>query len=209
MAQVNPRCVGRWLSILAIVLGAASIAQAGPVTDQLKGDLGRVFRVIDETSAARAGSGGIDISARRAAIRTAAAPAFDWREMASRSLGLHWQKRTEEEREEFVKVFGELVERAHIAQLERYSGEAIKYVGERVEGDLAMVYTRFVTKQSKEIPVDYRLINNRDARWRIYDLVVEGVSLVSNYRSQFDKTIRTSSYGELLKRLRAQEVASR
>lgn len=208
MAQVNPRGLGRWLSILAIVLGAASSAQAGPVTDQLKGDLGRVFRVIDETSVARAGSAGIDISARRAAIRTAAAPAFDWREMASRSLGLHWQKRTEEERAEFVKVFGELVERAHIAQLERYSGEAIKYIGERVEGDLALVYTRFVTKQSKEIPVDYRLIN-RDARWRIYDLVVEGVSLVSNYRSQFDKTIRTSSYGELLKRLRAQEVASR
>ncbi len=208
MAQANPRGVGRWLSILAIVLGAASGAQAGPVTDQLKGDLGRVFRVIDETSAARAGAAGIDISARRAAIRTAAAPAFDWREMASRSLGLHWQKRTEEERAEFVKVFGDLVERAHIAQLERYSGEAIKYIGERVEGDLALVNTRFVTKQSKEIPVDYRLIN-RDGRWRIYDLVVEGVSLVSNYRSQFDKAIRTSSYGELLKRLRAQEVASR
>lgn len=208
MAQKNPRGVWLWLSMVAIVLGATSGAQAGPVTDQLRGDLNRVFRVIDETSVARASAAGIDISTRREAIRLAAAPAFDWREMASRSLGLHWQKRTEAERTEFVNVFGELIERAHISQLERYSGESIRYTGERVEGDLAMVNTRFVTKQSKEIPVDYRLIN-REGRWRIYDIVVEGVSLVNNYRSQFDKVIRTSSYAEMLKRLRDKDVAAR
>lgn len=208
MAQTNSGGVWQWLSILALVLGSASGAQAGAVSDQLRGDLGKVFRVIDETSVARAGTDGIDVSARREAIRTAAAPVFDWREMASRALGLHWQQRTEAERAEFVRVFGELIHRSYIAQLERYSGEAIKYVGERVEGDLAMVNTRFVTKQTKEIPVDYRLIN-RDGRWRVYDVVVEGVSLVNNYRSQFDKVIRTASYPELLKRLRDKEVASR
>ena len=107
-----------------------------------------------------------------------------------------------------MQVFGDVIQRSHITQLERYSGEAIKFVSERVEGGLAMVGTRFVTKQSQEIPVDYRLIN-RDGRWRIYDVVVEGVSLVSNYRSQFDKVIRTSSYPELVKRLRDKDVASR
>src|SRR6185436_8132172 len=98
MAQGKFRGVWRWLSILAIVLGAASGAQAGPVSDQLKGDLAHVFRVIEETSVARAGADGIDLSARRDAIRAAAAPAFDWREMASRTLGRHWQPRSEAER---------------------------------------------------------------------------------------------------------------
>ena len=208
MAQTNPGGVWRWLSIVAIVLGAAASVHAGPVMDQLRDDLGTVFKVIEETSVVSAGADGIDVSARREAIRVAAAPVFDWREMASRSLGRHWLPRTEAERDEFVQVFGDLVNRAYITQLERYSGEAIKYVSERVEGDLAAVSTRFVTKQSQEIPVDYRLIN-RNGRWRVYDVGVEGVSLVNNYRSQFDKVIRTSSYPELVKRLRDKEVASR
>jgi len=197
MAQANSRGVWRWLSILAIVLGAASSAQAGPATDQLKDDLGRVFRVIEDTSVERAGAAGIDLSARRDAIRTAATPGFDWREMASRSLGRHWPPRSEAERVEFVLVFGDFIHRAYITQLERYSGEAIKFISERVEADLALV-----------TPVDYRLIN-RDGRWRVYDVVVEGVSLVGNYRTQFDKVIRTSSYPDLVKRLRDKDVASR
>jgi phospholipid transport system substrate-binding protein len=208
MAQANPRGVWRWLSILAIVLGAASSAQAGPATDQLKDDLGRVFRVIEDTSVERAGAAGIDLSARRDAIRTAATPGFDWREMASRSLGRHWQPRSEAERVEFVLVFGDFIHRAYITQLERYSGEAIKFISERVEADLALVNTRFVSKLGQETPVDYRLIN-RDGRWRVYDVVVEGVSLVGNYRTQFDKVIRTSSYPDLVKRLRDKDVASR
>src|SRR6185503_19609507 len=207
MAQERFRGVWRWLSILAIVLGAVSGAQAGPVSDQLKGDLAHVFRVIEETSLARTSADGIEVSARREAIRAAAAPAFDWREMASRTLGRHWQARSEAERAEFVLVFTDLSHRAYIVQLERYAGEAIKFISERVEGDLSLVTTRFVSKQGHEFPVDYRLVN-RDGRWRVYDVVVEGVSLVSSYRTQFDKVIRTSSYPELVKRLRDKDVAS-
>lgn len=208
MAQPSPRGGWWWLAILAFVLGAATSAQAGPVTDQLKGELARVCRVIEETSVARAGAPGLDLSARREAIRIAAEPVFDWREMASRVLGRHWQPRSEVERTEFVRVFGDLINRAYIVQLERYSGEAIKFVGERVEGELALVNSRFVTKQSQEIPVDYRLVN-RAGRWLVYDVVLEGVSLVGNYRTQFDKVIRTSSYPEMLRQLRDKEVASR
>ena len=208
MAQTNPGGVWLWFSIVAMVLAAAPGAQAGPVTDQLRDDLGTVFRVIEESSVANAGAEGVDVSARRQAIRAAAAPVFDWHEMASRSLGRHWLPRSEAERTEFVQVFGDLINRAYITQLERYSGEAIKYISERVEGGLAAVSTRFVTKQNQEIPVDYRLIN-RNGRWRVYDVGVQGVSLVNNYRSQFDKVIRTSSYPELVKRLRDKDVASR
>jgi phospholipid transport system substrate-binding protein len=207
-----PRAVGRtmwlWISIV-VVLGPAAGAQAGPVTDQLKVDLTRVFRVIEETGGVPSQrEAAITVEARRSAIRSAADPAFDWREMASRSLARHWQPRTEAERAEFVQLFGDLIQRSYITQLERYSGEPIRYVGERVEGDLGVVSTRFVTKQSQEIPVDYRLLS-RDGRWRVYDVVVEGVSLVGSYRSQFDKVIRTSSYPELVKRLKDKEAATR
>ena len=208
MTTVNLRGGWRWLAIVGMVLGAVSGAQAGPVTDQLRDDLARVFRVIEETSVERAGANGIDVGKRREAIRRVAAPVFDWREMTSRTLGQHWQARSEAERTEFVQIFSDLVNRAYITQLERYSGEAIRYISERIEGDLGGVSTRFVTKQGREIPVDYRVIS-RDGRWRIYDVVVQGVSLVSNYRSQFDKVIRSSSYPELVKRIRDKDVAAR
>jgi phospholipid transport system substrate-binding protein len=208
MATMNFRGGWRWLSIIGMVLGAVSGAQAGPATDQLRDDLAQVFRVIEETSVERAGANGIDVGKRREAIRSAAATVFDWREMASRTLGQHWQARSEEERTEFVQVFSDLVNRAYINQLERYSGEAIRYLSERVEGDLGGVRTRFVTKQGREIPVDYRVIS-RDGRWRVYDVSVQGVSLVSNYRSQFDKVIRSSSYPELVQRIKDKDVAAR
>jgi phospholipid transport system substrate-binding protein len=208
MAKMNPRGAWRWLSVVVIVLGATSAAQAGPLTDRLKDDLGRVFRVIEDTSVERAGADGIDLGKRRDAIRSAAAPVFDWREMASRTLARHWQARSEAERAEFVRVFRDLVHRAYITQLERYSGEDIRYISERIEGDLGVVSTRFVTRQSREIPVEYRLLS-RDGRWRVYDVSVEGVSLVSNYRSQFDRVIRSSSYPELVKRIMDKDFASR
>lgn len=208
MTTVNLRGGWRWLAIVGMVLGTVSGAQAGPVTDQLRDDLAQVFRVIEETSVERAGANGIDVGKRREAIRRVAAPVFDWREMTSRTLGQHWQARSEAERTEFVQIFSDLVNRAYITQLERYSGEAIRYISERIEGDLGGVSTRFVTKQGREIPVDYRVIS-RDGRWRIYDVVVQGVSLVSNYRSQFDKVIRSSSYPELVKRIRDMDVAAR
>src|SRR4029450_6879196 len=143
---------------------------------------------------AQAGRGGARVSA---AVGDAPYTVLDWLEMASRSLALHWQARSEAERAEFVQLFGDLIQRSYISQVERYNGAPIRFVGEQVEGDLGVVSTRFVTKQSQQIPVDYRLLS-RDGRWRVYDVVVEGVSLVGNYRSQFDRVIRASSYRDLL-----------
>lgn len=208
MATMNLRGGWRWLAIAGMVLGAVSSVQAGPVSDQLRDDLAQVFRVIEETSVQRAGANGIDVAKRRDAIRSAAEPVFDWREMASRSLARHWQSRSEEERAEFVQVFTDFVNRAYITQLERYSGESVRYISERIDGDLGAVSTRFVTRQGREIPVDYRAIS-RDGRWRVYDVSVQGVSLVNNYRSQFDRVIRDSSYSELVQRIKDKDVAAR
>jgi phospholipid transport system substrate-binding protein len=127
---------------------------------------------------------------------------FDLTEITRRSLGRHWAQRTAAERQEVVTLFGELLERSYLSKIEGYSGERIAFGGEAVQGDQAVVRTRIVTKQGTEIPVDYRLLLRGD-RWLIYDVVIEGVSLVANYRGQFDKIIRNGSFTELLQRLRA------
>jgi len=141
---------------------------------------------------------------RRAAIRRVANDIFDFPEIARRSLGRHWQGRTDRERDEFVTLFGDLLERSYISRIEQYGGERIQFINERVEGDLAVVGTRIITKSGAEVPVDYRLLRRGD-RWLVYDVSIEGVSLVSNYRTQFNKIIQTSSYAELVKRMRAKQ----
>lgn len=187
------------LAVALAVLPLGPIAHAGPVSDQFKTDLTKVLKVIEESE-------GKPTDARRTAIRSAAEPVFDWREMAARSLATHWQARSEAERVEFVRLFTDLIERAYITKVERYSGEPVKFLGEKVDGTLAVVQTRFITSKGQEVPMDYRLIS-RDGRWRVYDVVVEGVSLIGNYRTQFDRVIRTSSYPELVKRLKDKETA--
>jgi phospholipid transport system substrate-binding protein len=163
----------RALALVLIALFWAAGAQASPAGEQFKADLNRVLKVLDETE-------GQPVDVRRAAVRTVAEPVFDWREMASRALAIHWQARTE---------------------VERYTGEAVKFVGDRAEGALAVVQTRLVPTKGPEVPIDYRLIE-KDGRWRVYDVVIEGVSMVANYRTQFDRVIRSSSYAELVKRLK-------
>jgi phospholipid transport system substrate-binding protein len=182
--------------LLVMGLTAAPGGEAGPLTDQFKVDLERVLHVIVES-----GKSGATAVQRREAIRTAAEPAFDWREMSSRSLGVHWQARSEAERTEFVELFRDLIQRSYIIHVERYSGEPVRFTGEKVDGNLGVVNTRVVSREGQEVPIDYRLVN-RDGRWRVYEVLVEGVSLISNFRTQFDKVIRTSGYGELVKRLR-------
>jgi phospholipid transport system substrate-binding protein len=143
---------------------------------------------------------------RRAAIRKEAEVVFDFSETAKRALGRHWQAISEKDRQEFTALFSDLIERAYISKIERYRGERIAYAGEAIDGGLATVRTRFVTKQGTEVPVDYRM-QQRGDRWLVYDVAVEGVSLVNNYRTQFDKIIQTSSYAELVRKMKAAEVA--
>jgi phospholipid transport system substrate-binding protein len=141
---------------------------------------------------------------RRQAVRKIANEIFAWDETAKRALARHWQGRTEVQRQEFVKLFGDLLERSYIARIENYGGEKISYLSDSVDDETAMVRTRIVTKQGSEVPVDYRMLRRGD-RWLVYDVVIEGVSLVSNYRTQFNKIIQTSSYEELVKKMKSKQ----
>jgi phospholipid transport system substrate-binding protein len=180
-----------------LVLGAAAGAQAGPATDRLKPEVERVLGVL-ENPALR---GEAKTQERRQAIRAITDGVFDWTEMARRALGRHWNARTPAEQQEFVGLFRDLIERAYIAKIEKYRGEKLAYAGERSDGDQAMVRTRVETKPGQEVGIDYRM-SRQGSRWMVIDVLVENISLVGNYRSQFDDVIKTSSFEELVKRIR-------
>jgi len=182
-------------TVLALALLVPQILWAGAPTDQLKSYVERVLK----TAQAERGS-----APERATVRKLADQIFDWQEMAQRSLGPHWRERSPAERQEFVPLFADLVERGYISKIEQYDGEKIQYTGERIEGDLATVRTKVITKQGTEIPIDYRMVL-RNGRWMIYDVDIEGVSLVANYRTQFNSVVRRSSYQELVKRMKSKE----
>jgi phospholipid transport system substrate-binding protein len=181
---------------LLLLLGAPR-AWAGAPTDQLKARIDRAIKVLDDQKDAK-------VQERRTAVREIANEIFDFAETAKRSLARHWTPRTPAEREEFVRLFADLLERSYISRIELYGGEKIAYVGETIDGDQAAVRTRLVTKQGTEIPVEYRM-HLRDGKWLVYDVVIEGVSLIANYRAQFNKIITTSSYQELVKRMKTKQ----
>jgi phospholipid transport system substrate-binding protein len=187
---------------LGLLLGPwlAGPASAGPALDQLRAQIDRVIKVLDDPTMKTDGQ----VRERRAAVRKVAEDIFDFQETAKRSLARHWQPRTPAEQAEFVKLFADLLERSYISKIETYGGERIAYLGDTVEGDQAVVRTRIVTRSGSEVPVDYRMLK-RGERWLVYDVVIEGVSLVANYRTQFNKIIQTSSYAELVKKMKVKQ----
>jgi phospholipid transport system substrate-binding protein len=184
---------------LLLLLGAPR-AWAGAPTDQLKTQIDRVIKVLETVENKK----DTKVQERRAAVRKIANEIFDFGETAQRSLARHWTSRTPAEREEFVRLFADLLERSYISRIELYGGEKITYVGETIDGDQAVVRTKLVTKQGTEIPVEYRM-HLRDGKWLVYDVVIEGVSLIANYRAQFNKIITTSSYEELVKKMKTRQ----
>lgn len=182
------------------LLAAVAPAWAGPPTEQLRVQMDRVIKVLEDPELKREGRQ----LERRAAIRRLANEIFDFTETTRRSLGQHWQARTPAEREQFVRLYADLLERSYIGKIELYSGERIVFVGDTIEREQATVRTRLVTKAGTEIPVDYRMHRVGD-RWLTYDVAIEGVSMVANYRAQFNKIIQASGFQALVSKLSEKE----
>lgn len=174
-------------------------AEAGPPTDQLKQRVDEVIRVLDDPSLKA------QPAQRHAAIRKIAENIFDYPNTARRALGTHWNARTPEERKEFVALFADLLDRAYLSKIDLYQGEKVRYTNEAVEGDEVTVKTTLLTPRGTSIPVDYRM-HLVDGRWLVYDVIIEGVSLVSSYRQQFNKIIVTESYPSLLQKMRSKQA---
>jgi phospholipid transport system substrate-binding protein len=191
----------RWraLALMAaalLVLWTPGRSVAGPATDQVKATVDQILKILTDPAL----KGEAKTQERRAKLRQVVLQRFGFTEMSKRSLGRNWNERTPQERKEFVRLFTDLLERAYVDRVEGYTGEKILYIEETVDGTYSEVRSKIVTKKSQEVPITYRLQNN-DSNWEVYDVIIEGVSLVNNYRTQFSKIIRTSSYDELVKKM--------
>lgn len=188
---------------VTMVVGLARLTQAGPPTDQVRARIDRVIQILQDPEMKKESKA----AERRAAVRKVATEIFDFEETAKRSLGRHWQQRSPEERRQFVPLFTDLLEHAYISKIDQYQGEKVSYIGESIEGDLALVRTKIVTPKGSEVPVDYRM-EQRDGHWKVYDVNIEGVSLVANYRTQFEKIIQTSSYQALIDKMKSKAFSA-
>jgi len=192
---------GRRTAALALFLFSAALcvpsaARGGEPTDQIRRAIDRGLEIVKRPDL----KGGAKMEARRALLRKELFPYFDFEEMSRRALGIHWRNRTPQERQEFVKLFQELLENSYAGKIEGYNGEKIVYGKEALDPPYAEVRTKIVTPQGDEYSVNYRLLKGGD-RWRVYDVVIEGVSLVNNYRSQFADLLDRDSFAEMMKKL--------
>lgn len=141
---------------------------------------------------------------RRKALKSSIAQIFDHTEMAKRSMGQNWKELTPAQQKEFTDLFATLLENSYAGKIESYNNEKIVYLKDVVDGDYAEVKSRVITAKRDEFSLDYRLMREGE-RWKVYDVVIEGVSLVSNYRSQFNKIIKAQGYPELVKKMKVKK----
>jgi len=184
-----------WLMVAGVVAAPAT----GP-RETVETAVVRVVEVLQQPEAT-----GPAQSERAAEIKRIARELFDFDEIARRALSRHWAGRTPVQHTEFVGLFTDLLERSYMNRIEAYAGERIVYTGEAVDGPYATVRSKVVTQRKSEVGIDYRL-HLRGSRWQVYDVLIDGVSFVSTYRSQFDRVIQAESYGALVERLRKRSL---
>jgi len=183
------------LAAAALLAWPAPALAGGAATAAVKQTVDEVIRILADEKLKKPDK----IQERRRLLEKVVGARFGYDEMSKRTLAAHWQKLDAKQREEFTELFKRLLTNSYADKVEGYTGEQIHYINERNEGDYAEVRTR-VANGKTEIPLDYRLLN-KGGDWRVYDVVVDGVSLVNNYRGQFAKIIRTSGYDDLVKQL--------
>lgn len=201
IAKSTPFALPLFLVVLTCTIAFGSSGQVSePPTEAVRSTLTEVFRILEDEKLKDPAK----LIPRRHMLEEVIASHFDYTEMSKRALAAHWVPLTTGERAEFVELFKSFLSDRYAEKIEGYSGQQVFYLSERIEGNYAEVRTEL--RSSKvEIPMDYRLFS-KEGRWHAYDIIVDGVSLVKNYRSQFEKIIQTSSYQELVRRLRERTI---
>jgi len=199
--------MGKAFMAWLLVASAVAAPTTGP-REIVQAAVSRVVLAIqraDRESSDRAQASRLAMEQRRLEVRRVAADLFDFDEISRRALSRHWTVRSPEEQAEFVRLFTDLLERTYLGRIESYSGETIVYMGETVDGLFATVRSKVVTRRRGETPLDYRL-HLRDGRWKVYDVLIDHVSFVSTYRSEFSRILQKEPYAALVERLRKQNV---
>lgn len=190
----------RTLAVLGLVIASwlgPAAAVAGAPTDQVRETVEKVLAIVRQPQPASQGQR----SERRERLREVISQRFDFPEMARRSLGSAWRRLDPDQQKDFVRLFTRLLEDSYLDKIEYYHGETVRYTRESAGNDYAQVDTIVVANDGQEYSVNYRL-HDVDGSWKVYDVVIEYISLVNNYRAQFNHVLGRSSVDELLKRIR-------
>ena len=180
-----------------VVTGVAvQSVSAGEATEAMRGTIDEVLRILADKALKQPAKA----NERRQLLEKVVGERFDYEEMSRRSLGASWANQSDKEKQEFVSLFQTLLVNTYADKIESYTGDGVQFLNERNEKEYAEVRTKVLTGKT-EIPLDYRLLN-KGSGWRVYDVVVDGVSLVNNYRGQFSKILRNGSYADLVDQLR-------
>jgi phospholipid transport system substrate-binding protein len=187
------------VAVSMVLLAEGPAAMAGEPTEQIRARIAEMYDAVGSSSSSASPS-------RMASVRKVADNMFDWGAMAKDALGEHWSKQAAQERSEFTRLFANLFADAYLSKIRLAEADKFEYLGDTVQGDDAVVRTRVVIKNGTAIPVSYRVRRNEAGHWRVYDLDVERVSLVRNYRAQFDSILRRTSFEQLLAQMKAAEA---
>jgi len=182
---------------LGFVLAAMIPVFAGEPTQQIKQTTDKILSILSNPDLKAPGKA----LERKKQFSQALDERFDWEELSRRSLARYWVERTPQEKKEFVSLYRDLLERTYLEKVDDYSGETVRYEGETLDGEYATVKVKIQTKKNREISVEYRMLKKGTAWW-VYDITIEGVSLVNNYRQQFNSILQKSTFQEVLQRLR-------
>ncbi len=183
--------------IFTLCVGWARFTQAGEPQDLVRTAVDKAVQILKDPKLQPADKKKERIDRLREAVN----PIFDYQEMAKRALGTHWRRRTPAEQEEFVILFRDFLEGIYSDKIDLYGGEKVLFGRQTVDEDFAQVESTIINPKGEEIAVNYKL-RRVNGKWKVYDAVVENISIINNYRSQFDRVISGSSYQELVKRLR-------
>jgi phospholipid transport system substrate-binding protein len=190
-------------AMAALLLALPASVLAGEATDRVRDELNRITAIVKDP----AQQGPAKEDERKARIKELILRWFDVKEMARRSLAAHWAKRSEEERQDFAELFGDLFVESYTRLVVDHLGDQrVIYLPESVDGGVATVQTKFLSKRDEPSFVDFAMFR-RDGIWAAYDVVIDEVSIVKTYRTQFNKIIQTQSYEALVKKMRIKQEA--
>jgi phospholipid transport system substrate-binding protein len=192
-----------YLTLAMFMVLSTRPGSAGQATDQLKQAVDQVLVILNDPTL----RGTAKTQERRQRIKEIIFSRFDFSEMAKRSLGAHWQKRSPEEQKQFVQLFTSLLEDAYLGNLESYNGEKIRFLNERRDDNYTQVDTKIVNDKGEEFALNYRL-QNVNGDWKVFDVVIENISVVNNYRAQFNRVLSRSSYAELVEIMKQRKLST-
>ena len=177
---------------IALTVANIASADASPM-DSVRGSVDSILTLLQNKE--------LDQATRRKEMRKVINGRFDFRAMSQRTLATNWKKASKEQQQEFVQLFAQLIENTYIGRVEAYTDEKVDYPGEKVKGKKAVVETLILTA-SADIPINYKVYQKKNGEWWVYDVIIEGISLISNYRSSYQEIVKKEGFDGLIAKMK-------